>query len=557
MDTRLVDAQTFVYMIRSGADELNQHAQEVNDLNVFPIPDGDTGDNMTMTISGGATAHCSLEDGIGKTSMDLANAMLLSARGNSGVILSQFFAGIADGLTGLTEASVDDFKNACRQGVNRAYSAVVTPTEGTILTVAKEATEYACTKECKNVEEFLCFFLEEAYRSLARTPELLNVLKEAGVVDSGAAGLVYIVEGMYQSLTGKKAVDTFSIENRAAAPSMVNVDMFTSDMQLEFGYCTELLIRLQNSKTDVDNFDVSVIIDYLTQIGGDSIVCFKTDSIVKLHVHTMTPDKVLAFCQQFGEFLTLKIENMMIQHNEAGNERPESAAGSFEKKEEPKKRTKFGVVAVASGDGIVNSFRDFGAYVIKGGQTMNPSTADFVRAFDEVNAECIFVLPNNGNVIMAAKQAASIYEEANIRVIPTKTIGDGFSVLSMMSFDSADPEEIERQMLEAFEDVTTIEISKAIRNAISGEQRIREGEYLAICGKDILNTDEEAVSAAVGAMNQQDLSERYLVMVIRGVNGTEEGSKEIADAVRRKNSMVEVCEAYGGQDIYDYYLVLE
>lgn len=557
MDTKLVDAQTFVYMIRSGADELNQHAQEVNDLNVFPIPDGDTGDNMTMTISGGATAHCSLEDGIGKTSMDLANAMLLSARGNSGVILSQFFAGIADGLSGLTEASVEHFKKACRQGVNRAYSSVVTPTEGTILTVAKDATEYACSKDCDNVEEFLCFFLEEAYRSLARTPELLKVLKEAGVVDSGAAGLVYIVEGMYQSLTGRKVVDSFAPENREAQPSIVNVDMFTSDMELEFGYCTELLIRLQDSKVDVKNFDVSVIIKFLTEMGGDSIVCFKTDSIVKLHVHTMTPGKVLAFCQQFGEFLTLKIENMMIQHNEVSNERPESAAGYSDKNATPKAKAKFAVVAVASGDGIVSSFEEFGAHVIKGGQTMNPSTADFVRAFDDVNAECIFVLPNNGNVIMAAKQAASIYEESDIRVIPTKTIGDGYSVLSMMSFDSGNPDEIESEMLEAFEEVSTIEISKAIRNAISGEQRIREGEYLAICGKDILTTGGDATAAAIGALTLQDLSDRYLVMIIRGTEGTEEGSKAIADVVRRKNSMVEVCEAYGGQEIYDYYLILE
>lgn len=575
MNPRSVNAQTFLYMVKGGADELHSHAQEVNDLNVFPIPDGDTGDNMTMTIEGGAKAHCSLENGIGQTSQDMANAMLLSARGNSGVILSQFFAGIADGLKGLEEADVENFKEACRQGVKRAYDAVLTPTEGTILTVAKEATVYACQKNCKDVEEFLYYFLDEANRSLERTPEKLAVLKEAGVVDSGAAGLIYIVEGMYQSLTGQKAPSFGNDSDMTVSQSApVDVNMFTSDMELEFGYCTELLIRLQNSKVDVENFDISEITDYLTSIGGESMVCLKNDSIVKLHVHTHTPHLVLEHCQKFGEFLTLKIENMMLQHNEAASERPESAAGANgvaggngavgaigkalkDAEFEPVPKKKYGVVAVATGSGIREDFEGFEAYVIEGGQTMNPSTQDFIEAFDQVYAENIFVLPNNGNIIMAASQAAAIYEGSDVRVIPTKTIGDCYSVLSMLSFDSDDVDAIEEEMNEAFAGVKTIEISQSIRDTVSGGLEISEGDYLGILGKNIVSAAPTVVDAACEAISTVDMSEHYLCVVIRGKDGSAEDSAAITSFIQKKFPMMEVCESDGMQDIYDFYLVVE
>lgn len=572
LNPRSVNARTFLYMIRGGADELHTHAQEVNDLNVFPIPDGDTGDNMAMTIDGGAKAHCSLENGIGQTSQDMANAMLLSARGNSGVILSQFFAGIADGLKGLEEADVDNFKEACRQGVKRAYDAVLTPTEGTILTVAKEATVYACGKNCSDVEEFLFHFLDEANRSLERTPEKLAVLKEAGVVDSGAAGLIYIIEGMYRSLTGRKTpIWGDTQEMTSSGPTPVNVNMFTSDMELEFGYCTELLIRLQDSKVDVESFDISKITDYLGSIGADSVVCLKNDSIVKLHVHTRTPHLVLEHCQKFGEFLTLKIENMMLQHNEAASLRPETAAGAAgqtspidaintalkDAEFEPVPQKKYGIVAVASGSGIREDFEGFDACVIEGGQTMNPSTQDFLEAFDKVYAENIFVLPNNGNIIMAATQAAGIYEGSDVRVIPTKTIGDCYSVLSMLSFDSDDVDSIEEEMNEAFAGVETIEISKSIRDTVSGGLEISEGDYLGIIGKNIVSASASVVDAACEAVSTIDMSEHYLCVIIRGKDADSSDSEAIASYIRQKFPMMEVCQSDGMQEIYDFYLVVE
>ena len=556
MDTVTLNAEAYYRMICSGASELSRHADEVNDLNVFPIPDGDTGTNMTMTISGGANSHCSFENGIGVASQDMANAMLLSARGNSGVILSQFFAGIAEGLTGLDKAGVDNMKDACRSGVKRAYSSVVTPTEGTILTVAKDATNYACNKKCDNIEEFFANFLDEAYRSLERTPDLLKVLKEAGVVDSGARGLIYIMEGMYRALSDNTEEDIHirPVSGTPAVSTNVNVDMFTSDMTLKFGYCTELLIRLQDQKVDTENFDTCKITDYLDSIGGNSMVCFKNGSIVKLHVHTMTPDKVLAHCQKFGEFLTVKIENMMLQHNEAATLRPDSAAGS-DAVSKPKK--KYGIVTVANGEGIKAAYEELGAYVIEGGQTMNPSAADFIESFQKVNAKNIFVLPNNGNIFMAASQAAKIYTASDVRVIPTKTIGDGYAVLSMLSFESDDNDKIEQEMNDAMEGVDTIEISKSIRDAHTENLSIKKGDYIGILGKEILSDADTAADAAKKALDLSSMDEKSLVIIIKGKNGEEKESKEISEYIKSKWPLVETVEAKGGQDIYDFYLVLE
>ncbi|MCQ2498606.1 MAG: DAK2 domain-containing protein [Lachnospiraceae bacterium] len=555
MDTNKINAKIYQNMIMAGTEELAANSQEVNDLNVFPIPDGDTGSNMTLTMKGGAKADISEDMGLAKASKSVANGMLLAARGNSGVILSQFFAGVAEGFANVETADVDILKEAFLQGVKRAYSSVLTPTEGTILTVAKDAANYASSKECRDTEEYFNYFIEEAKKSLERTPELLKVLKDAGVVDSGGAGFIYIIAGMIKGLTGK--VVDLKLETTVAVgdePSEeLNVDMFTEDMEMEFGYCTELLIRLQKSKVNIDEFDVKEITDYLTDMGGDSIVCLKNDSIVKLHVHTMTPYMVLQHCQKYGEFLKVKVENMMLQHNEATEVRPESAAGKTTKKP----RTKYAVVTVASGEGIAEAFTDFGAYVINGGQTMNPSTADFLEAFDELNAEHIFVLPNNGNIIMAANQAAGIYEKSKVYVIPTKTIGDGYGVLSMLSFDSDDPKEIEEQMNEAFTDVMTIEISKAIRDCVSGSLQIKEGDYMGILGKDILATGQTPVEAAIATLENVDLIDHYLIMIVRGKQGTREGSTQILDYVRKNFPMVEVYETDGLQDIYDYYIVLE
>lgn len=584
MDWTKVDAEAFHSMIVSGARELSLHAKEVNDLNVFPIPDGDTGDNMSMTIGGGASLNCSFDNGIGGTSKDVANAMLLSARGNSGVILSQFFAGIADGLSGLDEAGVENMKDACKAGVKRAYDSVMTPTEGTILTVAKDATRYACEKKCETIDEFLANFLDEAYRSLERTPELLAQLKEANVVDSGAMGLIYIMKGMYRCLqndsedtaSSSDALTNESSLNGSFSKQLVNVDMFSQDMELEFGYCTELLIRLQNSKTNVEEFDISLITNYLEKIGGDSVVCFKNDSIVKLHVHTMTPYKVLEHCQKYGEFLTVKIENMMLQHNEAKASSAEKSVTEntlaeknhaentpAEKKldgnSQPAKssRKKYAVVTVANGNGIKSWFEEYGVYVIEGGQTMNPSSQDFIDAFDKVNADNIFVLPNNGNIFMAAKQASELYSDADVRVIPTKTIGDGYAALSMLSFDSNDTDVIENELNEAMQGVRTLEISPSNRDANINGFDIKEGDYLGIIGKDILGCKKSPCEAAIEVLEKEDLSERFLTVIIRGKMSTEEESSKIYSYIKKKYPMMEVVETFGEQDIFNFYIVME
>lgn len=388
---KVVDGNIFERLILSGAANLKAHADTVNQLNVFPIPDGDTGENMCMTINGGIAPMKKVEkNSVGEKAKALSEGMLLSARGNSGVILAQLFRGLAKGLESKETVDLENFATAFRQGVQCAYDAVVQPVEGTILTVAREATEYAKDRinADSTVESFVLDYLTEAKASLKRTPELLGVLKEAGVTDSGGAGLMYIAEGMLYA-TQDNDVKGEGYES----VKTVNLDFgkFTEDSEMEYGYCTEFLLRLQRSKTDLTSFTTDIFMDYLSGI-GDSIVAFLTGTILKVHVHTMTPWKVLEFAQRYGEFLTVKIENMTLQHNEINEESRKKT--EVEELRVRKARKKFGLVTVATGEGIVGIFKECGAdVVIEGGQGKNPSTDDFLHAFDEVNADYIFVLP--------------------------------------------------------------------------------------------------------------------------------------------------------------------
>jgi DAK2 domain fusion protein YloV len=308
-DESVLDGKMYAEMINAGAANLKAHAQEINDLNVFPIPDGDTGDNMLSTIMGGVSDTEEADESIGEAARRASDGMLLSARGNSGVILSQFFEGMAGGFKGMDEADSRAFAKAFQSGVAQAYGAVMVPAEGTILTVIREATEYASSRNTETPKEFLLEFIEEAKRSLERTPELLPVLKKAGVVDSGAAGLIYIIDGMIRAVCGETADLVSGVVAEKA--QKIDLDAFGPDSVLEFGYCTELLLRLMNAKTDVDAFEVKTISDYLQTI-GDSVVAVKNGSVVKIHVHTMTPYKVLEFCQQFGEYLTVHFSGAQI-----------------------------------------------------------------------------------------------------------------------------------------------------------------------------------------------------------------------------------------------------
>lgn len=545
---RTLDGILFAGMIRSGAANLKAHAKEVNDLNVFPIPDGDTGDNMLMTVMGGVL-HGDEIASLSNAADHVAGGMLLSARGNSGVILSQFFDGIKTGFAGLDTADRDALGEAFRCGVTQAYRSVMTPTEGTILTVVREATEYACSCPSETPEEFLRDFIEEAKRSLERTPNLLAVLKKAGVVDSGAAGLIYIAEGMLQALSGN-GVSDFSESNSGESAPELDLNAFDENSVLEFGYCTELLLRLQRIKTDVEAFDVNVVTEYLQTI-GDSIVAFKNGTLIKIHVHTKTPQKVLEFCQNYGEFLKVKIENMSLQHNN-------TVLDESTKKTPPKERKPYGVVAVASGDGLKQTFLDRGAdVVVDGGQSMNPSAEDFIAAFDAVNAEVIFVFPNNGNIVLTANQAARLYTDSDVRVIESTTIGAGYASLSMLDTGMGDTDAIVQDLNSAMEGVITAEISHCVRDAVLDGCEMHVGDYIGFAGKELLSVHPNRLEAVCETLKKIGMEQYDICIAFCGkdVDEAEVARLETELGLRYKGK--EFYLINGGQDVYDYILIVE
>lgn len=551
-----LDGLLYAKLICGGANNLRRHVQEINDLNVFPIPDGDTGDNMLMTMLGGVEGTKYASKNLSHTARKTADGMLLSARGNSGVILSQFFDGIASGLDGLEEADAYQLGNALREGVRHAYDSVLEPTEGTILTVAKDATEYVCSMLSEGSFDINKNFLTEAKRSLKRTPQLLPVLEKAHVVDSGGAGLVAITEGMENILTGKEEGATEDNNLISKQPVVIDLDAFTEDSILEFGYCTELLIRLQNAKTDINSFDTAVITDYLQNI-GNSIVCYKTGSIVKLHVHTMTPDKVLAFCQQFGEFLNIKIENMSLQHNSLDNNDEDDIYHAEQPVE--KEHKDFAVVAVAAGNGIIQAFKELGAdEVINGGQSMNPSAEDFIEAFNRANADTIFVLPNNSNIILAARQAAQMYKNADVRVIESKSIGCGYAAMSMYDAETcSDATEIAEQMTEAMQGVVNASVSVCVRDTNMDGLELHTGDYVGFSGKSILSCEKNAEKAACSLVDRLDFEDHEICILIGGSQASGEGLGQVKAYIETKHPHCEIYEIDGGQEIYDYIIVLE
>ena len=540
---RTLDGILFARMVNSGAANLKAHAKEINDLNVFPIPDGDTGDNMLLTMMGGVHKDFDREV-LCEAAERVSNGMLLSARGNSGVILSQFFEGIKNGFSGLHSADTKEIGEAFRQGVKQAYSSVMTPTEGTILTVVREATECACEQDADTPEAFLDAFIKEAKASLARTPELLPVLKKAGVVDSGAAGLIYIVDGMMKAVIGE---DVSELTAFAGQQQELDLDAFNEDSILEFGYCTELLVRLQNAKTDIPSFDVKVITDYLQTI-GDSIVTVRNGSIVKLHVHTKQPQKVLDFCQQYGEFLKVKIENMSLQHNNTVTEEKVPA----------KERKKYGVVAVACGEGLKNTFRERGAdIIVDGGQSMNPSAEDFIEAFDEVNADVIFVFPNNGNIVLTAQQAAHLYEKSDVRVIESTTIGAGYAALAMFDTGSGDTDAIVEDLRMAMDGVITAEVSHCVRDAVIDGKEIHTGDYIGFVGKEMLAVNENRLVTVCDSLDALSFSKYDFCILIYGKDATDEEAQRIEAYIKARYKNKELYIINGGQDVYDYILIVE
>ena len=543
--THTIDGTMYLNMLRAGAAQLNLNREAVNDLNVFPIPDGDTGDNMFMTINSGA-AKTDVSDSISMTASDAARGMLLGARGNSGVILSRLFSGLAKGMQDADAIDTKGFINALKSGVDEAYSAVSTPVEGTILTVCRESTQKLTDASPESFEELFDILLPAMSDSLEHTPEQLDVLKEAGVVDSGGAGLVYIVQGMREGL-GSKSFE--SISGETAASAQVDLDAFTEDSILEYGYCTEFLLRLQRSKTDIDNFDTDAFTAWLNSV-GDSVVCFKEGSIVKVHVHTKTPGDILNHCQKYGEFLTTKIENMTLQHNGSHGMQELKLRSSEHKKP-------YGLVAVASGEGLKELFGSLGCdAVVDGGQSMNPSAEELVKAFDEVGAEVIYVFPNNSNIILTAQQAAQLYGGSDVRVIRTKTIGEGYAAVSMFDPSSGSADEIAAQLDEIAADVVTGMVSRASRD-VSGEINVVKDDYIGFVGDHIYVDSKTPEQAMLGLCESLDAGSRDILLILAGADPDDDAAAAMAEELTSRYRRSEVIMINGGQPIYDYILILE
>lgn len=547
MARKFLNGNLFAKMFRGGVAYLRSHVKIVNNMNVFPVPDGDTGDNMMMTMEGGAKALSKIEgESLDQVAKSLMDGMLLGARGNSGVILSQFFAGISNEFLGKEEVSVVDIGKALSNGVKQAYASVSSPAEGTILTVARESVDYAVSRinDDSTVESLFQDLVTEMDASLKRTPEILTVLKEAGVVDSGGSGLKYIAEGFLKILKGEEIEDIASAES-ASHTTDIDFSKFGPDSEMNYGYCTELLVQLMNAKTDVEAFDVNIIKDFLATI-GDSIVAYKTGTIVKLHVHTMQPYKVLEFCHQFGEFLTLKIENMSVQHNETV-EQP---------KEKPHKR--YGVVAVANGDGIRKLYETLGAdEIVSGGQTMNPSAQNFLDVFEEINADHIIVFPNNGNIILAARQAAKIYEKAEIHVIESKSVGDCYAALSTIDLENENVEEIIEGINAAMTEVETGFVTYAVRNTEMNGVKVHENDYISFCGKQMLASEPDILAASMKLLDGMKASERDIVNIFYGKSVSEDLLDEFVARIEEEYPDIEIQTFNGGQDVYRFIVVVE
>ena len=547
MSTKVLDGNLFKTLVANGCQSLINDIDRINALNVFPVPDGDTGTNMKMTIEGGVKAIAGLDiASIGEMSKKLSRAMTMSARGNSGVILSQFFKGISLGLDGKETVTALELTEAFDCGVKQAYKVVQKPTEGTMLTVMREATEVSLAhkEEFECLEDFFACFIKEAHASLERTPELLPVLKDAGVIDSGGAGYNRIIEGMIAALDGEILVKQAQLEQESHG----SVGHFDADSVLEFGYCTEFILQLQNAKVDIANFDIKVIVDFLETL-GDSIVAFKDEDIVKVHVHTFTPGKVIEFCQQFGEYVTFKMENMSVQHSEA------TTVETLPKRE----HQKFAVVAVSSGEGISEAFKAMGCdEIVSGGQTMNPSSADFIDAFKKLDAENIFVFPNNSNIIMAAKQAAENYEEANVIVIETKSIAECYSALTMLDYSSEDADSIAEDFKMTIDNVTAASVTYAIRDTEIDGVSIKKDDYMAIVGKKIVAANPSKVDVVKDLFAKvEEIEYKEVVTLIYGLDVSEEEKQEVVSYLNEAYPYVEIGELDGKQDIYSFIISIE
>lgn len=547
----------YATMIMNGARNLGNSREVVNELNVFPVPDGDTGDNMFMTIFSGANASCVADnqnDELGSVAKIASNAMLQGARGNSGVILSQIYAGISKTLSAMKEADVQALAYAFHEGVKTSYHAVEKPVEGTILTVFRESVEFA-NKNVNDSSTMISYFndlLEESKRSLEHTPELLPVLKEAGKVDSGGAGMVFIFEGMRDALLGKIIEPNDSVPAQTPV-SKLNFDLFGPDSIITYGYCTEFFLRLQNSKVDTKTFDVGIIRDYLTSV-GDSLVLVQNDTIVKVHVHTKNPGNILNEMQKYGEFLSIKIENMTLQHEETIKEEPEDRFSIAERK----LHKKYTTVCVAAGEGTKNLFKQIGAdQIVDGGQSMNPSSGDFLKAFEELDTDYIFVFPGNKNIMLAAKQAAGMYDKAKVIVTNAKTIGQSYAALSVFDPAIETAEELETYLNDSMHDVLTTYVAPATRDTSSNGVEIHVGDYLGYTDKEILVAAKTPNEAAFRLMEKVNAKRYDIALILKGKDMTEDEAKMLKQDMGKEYRTLETILTKAEQPIYNYVIILE
>ena len=543
----MISGKLLSQAIISGANNICNQKNAVDELNVFPVPDGDTGTNMSMTISAGKRALEQLEeDDAGKVAQACASALLRGARGNSGVILSLLFRGFAKGLKGKEEASAQDLAEALSIGVENAYKAVMNPTEGTILTVARVAAEHAM-QEAQQVNDPVVVFeaiTHWAEEALNQTPEMLPVLKKAGVVDAGGKGLLVIFEGMLSVLKDGKMVDAKSPEkarvNVAANP------VAEYEGEITFTYCTEFIV---DKKKDAK--DALKLRAYLETI-GDCVVVVDDDSIIKVHVHTDHPGKALEEGLTFGALINMKIENMREQHAAKQKEVEQTRQNHEYVKVDPE--MEYGFVAVAAGEGLHALFTDLGVNcVVSGGQTMNPSTEDVINAINQVNADTVYVLPNNKNIILAANQAKYLVEDKKVIVVPTKTIPQGITAVINYVPDMG-AEENEASMTEEICHVKTGEVTYAVRDTVIDDKEIKQGDYMGIGDAGILSVGgdiEEVSFRMVEAMMDEDLE---LISIYYGADITEEAAQKLKGRIEAEYPSCDIELQYGGQPIY-YYII--
>lgn len=578
MGKRAINGSDFAAMALLGADLLKRNAEKVNALNVFPVPDGDTGTNMNLTMTSGITElKKKPSTDIGKAAEALSKGLLMGARGNSGVILSQLFRGFAKSLASHEQATAIEIAAALQHGVDLAYKAVVKPVEGTILTVAKEAARYAVQYARRNTE--VPELMEEVYfranEALQKTPEQLPVLKQVGVVDSGGQGLVYIYEGFVQYLTGARLdVDALASE---AAPADVYVPQYVEPssaqakletLDIEFFYDMEFFIKRNVSGTSVASFDESAYKKALSK-DGDSILVITDDDIIKVHVHSRKPGDVFNLSMQYGELTDIHILNMREQHREllaeegvvsevnlAAAELLAGQAIDNRPAEHGFERAPYGMIAVALGDGVAELFRSSDVdIVLTGGQTMNPSTEDFVKAIESLSAEHIFIFPNNSNIILAAEQAIELTERA-VTVIPTKTIPQGIAAVLAFKEDET-PERNKEWMISAASMVVSGQVTKAVRDTTIDGVEISEGHYIGLKEKAIVTSEPDLLAACQALLTSMLEDEGDIVTILTGEGATEETTSALCSWIGEHYAELEIDLQYGGQPLYPYVFAVE